>query len=177
MTQSMKDENSVLREDERDTVARTHYPEIFDADDKALADLRQRIRALHEKERTLTHQLRRSIRGKAEPRGGSFPGNVERPARRKRVFAHASKRLNREIARRHALAARESLKQAAHRALSLKREAQPAGNPDPGRTSSEGMTRNENRKRRWSLDRANVGRVSQAGKRAQAARDNRQASS
>jgi hypothetical protein len=172
MTQSIRAENSLLKEDERDTVSRTHFPAIFDADDKALADLRQRVRSLQDKERTLVRQLRRSIRGKAEPRGGSFPGDVERPSRRKQVFAHASKRLNREIARRHALAARESLKAAAQRALALRREAQPASHPDPRWTSSEGMTRIENRKRRWILDRANVGRVSQAGKRAQAARDN-----
>jgi hypothetical protein len=175
MTQSIRAENSHLKADERDIVSQTHYPAIFDADDKALADLRQRVRSLQEKERTLVRQLRRSIRGKAEPRGGSFPGNVERPARRKQIFANASKRLNREISRRHALAARESLKEAARRALALKREAQPANNPDPGWTSSEGMTRIENRKRLWILDRAKVGRVSQAGKRAQAARDKRPA--
>ena len=176
MTQSTRAETSLLKEDERDAVLRTHYPAIFDVDDKTLADLRQRVRSLQDKERTLARQLRRSIRGKAEPRGAGFPGNVETPSRRKQVFAHASKRLNREIARRHAIAARDSLKQSARRALALKREAQPASNPDPGRTGSAGMTPIESRKRRWILDPAHVGRVSQAGKRAQAARDSRPAS-
>lgn len=173
MTLSTKAEISLLRDDERDAVSRTHFPAILDNDDTVLGDLRTRLRSLHEKERTLTHQVHRSARGKAEPRGGSFPGSAERASRRKQVFASALKRANREASRRRALAAREAMKNSAQRALRLKQESADAPTPDPGRTNSQGLTSLENRKRHWALSRANVGRVSQAGKRAQAARDAR----
>ena len=96
MTLSIKTENSLLKQDEIAFVAGTHYPAIVEADDKALAEMRKRIRDLQEKERTFVRQMRRSIRGKADARGGSFPGEVERPSRRKQVWAQAAKRLNRE---------------------------------------------------------------------------------
>jgi hypothetical protein len=170
MSQSIKTENSLLRDDERDIIARTHFPAILDADDDALADLRLRVRSLQGKERTFVHQLRRNIRAKSEPRGKGFPGDVEKASRRKQVFASATKRINHEHTRRRSLAARESLKASARLALTLKQQ-NVATHPDSGRTSLQGMASLKNRKRRWVLDRARVGRVLQAGKRHQAARD------
>jgi hypothetical protein len=173
MTQSIKAENSLLKDDERDLVSKTHFPSILDSNDESLIDLLKRVRAFAEKERALVHHVRRSIRGKADPRGASSPGDVERASRRKQVFASATKRANKEIARRRALAAREALKASARRALTLKQNSTLPTPPDSGQNGSEGMASLENRKRRWVLDRARVGRVSQAGKRAQVARDAR----
>lgn len=170
MTLSIKTENSLLRQDEIAFVAGTHYPAIVDADDKALAEMRKRIRDLQEKERTFVRQMRRSIRGKADARGASFPGEVERPSRRKQVWAQAAKRLNRETARRRAIAAHEEMKDAARRALALKAGSKTKGRP-ADQTAGDGMIAIESRKRRFSVNRAKVGSVSQAGKRTQARRD------
>lgn len=172
MALSTSAENSLLRQDELALISQTHFPLLIDVEDDALVGLRHRIRDLHDKERTFVRQMRRTIRGKADARGGSFPGEVDRPARRKQVFASAMKRINSEAARRKSIHAREATMDAAHRALNLK--AGKAGSQRPTtETPSFGMTSKENRKRRWSVSGAKVGSVSQAGKRSQARRDSR----
>jgi len=173
MSLPTKKEHSVLSQDEFEVVSQTHYPAILDVGDKDISALRQKIRALREKERTFVRQIRRSIRGKSEQRGGSFPGNVEKPARRKQVFAGASKRLGKEVHRRQAIAAQDALRESAQRALTLKTEAKGKRKRPSGQTSNSGMTPIESRRRRWSVNRARVGSVSQAGKNAQAAKDAR----
>src|SRR5215831_8535879 len=90
-----KFERSVLSYDEHEIVLRSHHPGIYDAGLDDLKALRQRLR-----------DMRRQARGKATPRGGSFPGTAEHPLRRKQVFAAALKRVNREIDRMHKLEAR-----------------------------------------------------------------------
>lgn len=169
MTLSTKRENSLLKQDEREVIARTHFPALIDLDDKGLSETLRRVRDWQDKERSLARQMRRSIRGKAETRGGSFPGNVNQPSRRKQVFAGAAKRLNREVARRQAFVAHEALKDAARRALALK--PQESSPPPTGQSRVGGMTPIENRRRRWRVSGARIGSVSQAGKQAQAARD------
>ena len=110
MSLSIKAESFVLKQDEFELVSQTHYPALLEANDESLATMQQRVRALQDRERTLVRSMRRSIRGETETRGASFPGNVEKPSRRKQVFTRALKRLNRETARRRAIAAREALK-------------------------------------------------------------------
>jgi hypothetical protein len=62
--------------------------------------LRQRLRDMRNKERTLARENRRALRGKGAPRGGSFPGTAEHPPlQRKQVFAAALKRVSKEIGR------------------------------------------------------------------------------
>lgn len=172
MTLSTSAENSLLRHDELSFISQTHYPILIDVDDEALVELRHRVRDLHAKEQTFVRQMRRSIRGKESARGGSFPGEVDRPSRRKQVFAGAMKRINKEATRRKAIAAREATKDASRRALALKAGASRGAVP-ASVTPNLGMARVESRKRRWSVSGAKVGRVSQAGKRSQARRDAR----
>ncbi|TDR90136.1 hypothetical protein [Enterovirga rhinocerotis] len=169
MTIALKTERSLLSQDEFATLAQTHYPALYEVDGAALPDLRQRIRTLRDKERTLARTLRRSIRGKAGERGGSFPGNIEKPARRKQVFAGALKRLNKEADRRRVMEAREALRGA----VAAKQAADGTGAPDPGRTGRTGMRPQESARRRTAVNRAKVGSVSQATRNAQARRDAR----
>ena len=173
MTLPTKAENAIMRRDELDILAQTHHPAILEEEDRALADVRLRIRSLLDKERTIVRGMRRSIRGKAEQRGGSFPGEVEKPARRKQVLAAALQRLNKEFSRRRADEARDIMRQAARRALALKGDQAGGGAPPPGRTSRQGMQPVENRKRRTGINRDKVGSISQRTKNAQAAKDAR----
>jgi len=163
---------AVLTRDEVELVAQTHFPAIFDVDDKSLAELRKRVRDAGSKERTLSQQMTRAIRGKADQRGSSFPGNVEKPRRRKQVFAAASKRLNKEAARRVAMERREALKASARAALTLKRGGARSRKPSD-QTAATGASIVENRKRRWTINRSRIGSISAATKRAQARRDSR----
>ncbi len=172
MALPIKAEAGLMKREEVEILAQTHHPAILDAEDKALAEVRLRLRDLLDWERTLVRSLRRSIRGKAESRGGSFPGNVEQPARRKQVLAGALQRLNKELARRNAVEAREAMKDSARRALAMKAEAGGDARPS-GRTAGRGMRSIESDKRRTRINRDKIGSISQRTKSAQAARDNR----
>ena len=84
----------------------------------------------------------------------------------------ALKRVNKELARVQKFEARKQLGEAARRALSLRRAqqfARPANEP----TSHEGMKAIPSRRRSIKLPRSTIGRVSQANKGAQAARNSR----
>lgn len=173
MSVSYKFERSLLSHEEHEVLRLTHHPAIYDHDLEGLKALRVRLRQLRDKERTLARQKQRERRGKSEPRGGSFPGTVEQPLHRKQVFAAALKRVNKELGRIAKLAARTAHVEAARRALALRRAAQFALYPPAGETADEGMRPLPSRRRRTTVARAKIGRVSQATKIAQAARDSR----
>ena len=131
-----KFERSILSYDEHEIILRTHHPEIYDAALDDLKALRQRLREMRNKERTLARENRRAVRGKGAQRGASFPGTAEHPLQRKQVFAAALKRVNREIDRMHKLEARTAHIEAARRALAMRRAAQFPARP-PERRHSE----------------------------------------
>jgi hypothetical protein len=173
MVMCAKAERSLVTHEEFEILSQTHHPAILDLDENAISAAQQRIRDLRGKERTLVREMRRGIRGKAAPRGTSFPGNVEKPSRRKQIFSGALKRLNKETTRRHALAAREALADSSRRALAFKSAEGSPHHPSPGSSSHAGMNPVESGRQRTKVSRAKVGRVSQATKAAQAAKDAR----
>jgi hypothetical protein len=173
MSVSCKFERSLLSHEEHEILRVTHHPAIYEHDADGLKALRVRLRQLRDKERTLVRQKQRERRGKAEARGGSFPGTVDQPLHRKQVFAAALKRVNKELHRMAKLAARTVHVEAARRALALHRAAQFAPYPPAGDTAHDGMRPLPSRRRWTSVAREKVGRASQAAKIAQAARDSR----
>src|SRR5262245_59099250 len=168
-----KFERSILSHDEHEIILRSHHPSIYDMPLGDLKELRQRLRGMRDKERTLMRAKRRELRGKGAPRGVSFPGTAEHPLQRKQVFAAALKRVNKEISRMRKLEARAAHVEAARRALAMRRAAQFPTRPPTGDTPSEGMRALPNRRRRTRVPPARIGSVSQATKNAQAARDAR----
>lgn len=172
MSISCKHERSLLSHEEHETVRDTHHPAIYEHDAEGLRALRVRLRQLRDKERTLARHKQREVRGKAEPRGGSFPGIANLPLRRKQVFSAALKRVNKEWSRMRKLEARAAHAEAARRALALRRSAQFAPRP-AGHTAHEGMQSLPSRRRRVTLPRDKIGSISQRTKVAQAMRDAR----
>ncbi len=166
-----KFERSILSHDEHELILRSHHPEIYDSAFDELKTLRQRLREMRSKERTLARAKRREARGKGPPRGESFPGTAEHALWRKQVFAAALKRVNREIDRMEKLVSRTAHVEAARRALAMRRAAQFPQQPRASDTPNGGMQATPTRRRRTRVPRARVGRVSQATKNAQAARD------
>lgn len=166
-------ERSVLSYDEHGVILRTHHPEIYEAGLEDLRALRQRLRGMRDKESTLAHAKRREARGKGPPRGQNLPGTAEHPLRRKQVFSAAVKRVNREIHRMEKLEARTSHIDAARRALAMRRAAEFPLRLQSGETPREGMHPLPSRRRRTRVNPAKIGRVSQATRNAQAARDAR----
>src|SRR5215475_2051245 len=139
MSVPCKFERSLLSHDEHETVRVTHHPTIYDLDDAQLRETKLRLRTMRDKERTAARQKRREMRGKAEARGGSFPGTAERPSQRMQVFASALKRVNKEIKRLRNLEAHAAHVEAAHRALALRRAAKFIDHPGTSATVHEGL--------------------------------------
>ena len=96
-------ELSLLNHEEGELIRASHHPAIAQLDKKDLAETRQRLRALRDKERTLARQKVREARRKGERRGS---GTAEHLQERKQVFASAMKRLNKQASRLDAADAR-----------------------------------------------------------------------
>ena len=173
MTISAKSEQSLLTHDEREVVRVTHHPAILELAAKDLKAQQIRLRQLHDKERTMAWQKRREVRGKADARGGSFPGTAERSLLRKQVFAGAVQRLNKEISRVERLSARSTTAAGARRALALRKAGESVHHPKAGATAHKGMQSNASTATRTKVNPAKVGSISQATKKAQATRDKR----
>ena len=176
MSVPCKFERSILSYDEHGVILGSHHPEIYEAGLDDLKSLRQRLRDMRDKENTLARAKRREARGKGQPRGQSLPGTAEHPLQRKRVFAAALKRVNREIHRMEKLEARTEHIEAARRALAMRRAAQFPLRPQAEDTPSGGMHRLPSQWRRTRVAPARIGSVSQATRNAQAARDARSSS-
>ena len=172
MAISCKFERSLLSHEEHDAILGSHHPDIYELDLAGLRALQGRLRQMRDKERTLTRQKQRERRGKAEPRGGSFPGTAEHPLQRKQVFANALKRVNREVARIRKLEARAANFDAARRALMLRRAANFETYPT-GETAKDGMRPLPSQRRRTKVSPKQIGSISQRTKVAQARRDAR----
>jgi hypothetical protein len=168
-----KFERSILSHEEHEIVLRSHHPWIYDVELGELNELRRRLRAMRDKERTLARAKRREARGKGAPRGQGFPGTAEHSLQRKQVFAAALKRANREVDRMQKLEARNAHIEAARRALAMRRAAQFPPRPSTGDTPGQGISALPSRRRRTRVPPARIGSVSQATRKAQAIRDAR----
>jgi len=168
-----KSERSQLSHAEFEAIRTTHHPAIHALDDKALHALKLRLREQRGKERTLARHKQRETRGKAEPRGKTFPGTADQPLKRKQIFAAALKRVNKELERARKRAARSAHVAAAQSALALRRSAQSMQHPAAGDTSRDGMQPRPSTRRRAGVPGSKIGSVSQATKVAQAVRDSK----
>src|ERR1700744_4010222 len=177
MSVPCKFERSLLSHEENEAIRLTHHPAIYEVEVVELEAMRPRLRKMRDKERTLGRQKRREGRGKAGVRGASFPGTAEHASQRKQVFAAALKRVNNELRRLHALAARTAHVEAARKALALHRAATFTTYPAAGATAKEGMVPKASLRRKKIIAGATIGRVSQSTKVAQAVRDARSAPS
>lgn len=173
MSISSKSERAMLSHEEFEMVRTTHHPAIYDLDGKQLRDLAGRIRQQRDKARGLTRHKQREVRGKAEPRGRSFPGNAEQPRKRKQIFAAALKRINKELDRLRKLEARGTHVEAARRALALRRAENFVHHPAAGATAHDGMQPRASVRRRTTVAPRAIGSISQATKVAQAIRDSK----
>ncbi|MEA3543550.1 MAG: hypothetical protein U9R77_15735 [Pseudomonadota bacterium] len=170
MSISSKAERRFLSHEDWEVVRQTHHPEIYQQSRDDLDNLRKRLRTLRSRERTKLRQTEREVRGKADPRGGSFPGNVDQPRRRKQIFAGALKRVNAEVGRLRKIEAQHALTQAARRALAMRTSGESFLPPNSDMAHS-GMRAKPSDRRRKHVTGRRIGSVSQANKNAQARRD------
>jgi hypothetical protein len=172
MTTGAAGERRFLSRDELELVAPTHYPQLAELDAGQLREARKRLRDMRDKARTIARHKRREARGKGPSRAGGASGTQEHAAQRKQIFSQALRRANRQLERIEHAEARARTVAGHQRALAMARRAREAENrPGPGRTPRRGMRANPSLRRAMILDPAMVGRVSKAGKVAQAKRD------
>jgi len=172
-----KSERRQLGHDEFEMVRVTHHPAIYGLAPDELRALKLRLRDHRSKARALASQKQREVRGKADPRGKSFPGTAELPRRRKQIFAAALKRVNKELDRLQKLEARTAHVEAARAALAQFRAATFEHRPPPDATAHAGMRPGAApSRRRTRLPPSRIGSISQATKVAQAIRDARKPS-
>jgi len=172
MTTSISAERRFLSREELELIEPTHHPKLVELEADDLRATRTRLRDMHEKAKTVARHKRREARGKGPPRAAGASGTQEHAARRTQIFSQALRRTNRQLQRLEHAEARARTTAGAQKALALRRRADAeAQRPSPGRTARPGMRPNPSLRRTVEADPAMIGRVSQAGKRAQARRD------
>src|SRR5215213_1487553 len=88
-------ERRLLADDEIESIQRSHYPLLEAQPRLDLLDLARWLRARRAHSRDIIHDLRRTHRGKGEPRGMAAEAASERGiSAKKQVFARALKRVN-----------------------------------------------------------------------------------
>lgn len=174
MSTSIADERRLLAADEYQPVARSHYPALAGLARDELLELVRWLRAQRGKFRRGVEQHRRAQRGKAEPRGGEAAPAGERGMRaKKQVFARALKRANARLDSLLAIEKRAAMR-AGHAAALERRRRQPRHHPSGGRHARPAPASIENPKAPEIIQGSTIGSISQAGREAQARRDNRE---
>jgi hypothetical protein len=173
MARSIKQERRLLGADELTLVEKTHHPALGVLPDRELAELRKLLRERRDRAKDIAARQRRELRGKAAPKGARAATDDSGTREKRDVLAAAMQRLNKEVARRQAKAARQALIDAAKRTLELRREADAStARPSPERTANEGITPKVSPA--YSLrNRAKLGAISQYNKKMQAKRDSK----
>lgn len=177
MSVSSKIEARLLSHEDHELVGKTHHPAIYQLTRDELDDMRKRLRGMRDRERTLLSQKRREMRGKGEPRGGSHPGTVDLPGKRKQVFAQALKRVNSEVHRIERMEAKAEHTASARRALAMRKAGEAWARPENTPTAGRGTQVKTSKRAKSHVPGSQVGSVTKATARTQAAKDKRGAAS
>jgi hypothetical protein len=166
-------ENRALNAAELEMVKGTLAPAIEQQTKYELKALAHRLRQAHSRANDISTRWQREMRGKAEPRGARPASDAAGSIAKTQALFEAIQRLDQELSRREENEAGEpSLAEFARKAVELKMSAEAGRHPDPGRTANTGM-RPKKRTEEFAggTSKREIGRVSQAGKVAQARKD------
>jgi hypothetical protein len=164
-------EQRLLSEKEYIQIKRSHYADLDGLDQDETLALARWLREERNRARDIIAARRRARRGKSVTGGmGSAEASERGIAAKKQVFARALRRVNGRLERFRAKRRRDEVRSNLEASLHRKRGAQ-RHHPDPGRTPRRGMSPLVNTRRTAQVDPAEVGRVSQRVKDAQARRD------
>ena len=173
MSTSIADERRLLAGDQYGRVASSHYPALGDLGRDELMDLARWLRDQRGALRRQVEQHRRAHRGKGEPRAQATEAAADRgQAAKKQVFARALKRVNSRLDTLLGDEKRASMR-AGHEAALARLRAARRHHPSAGRHGRSGPSAIESDKGASVIDGATIGSVSQAGRNAQARKDNR----
>lgn len=171
MATTTKRTRRLLNDGEIALVDRSSRSALAELELKDLNDLVRQLRERRDRARDLARRQRRDLRGKGAGRetyDQADGGNKQKAA----LLGEALSRV-RKVRSKRAEEERRPQVAAARKALALKRKAQKAQRPDPGRTAGKGLRPNPNEKVERIGSPMEAGRVSQFVRDAQAKRDSR----
>lgn len=164
-------ERRLLSENEYGRIRQSHYPELGELDAGETLELARWLRAERNRVRDIITARRRARRGKGAGGGVTAAESSERGlSAKKQVFSRALKRVNARLDRHHSEHRRATARAHLIAAVERKQKA-PRGYPDPGRTAGKGMRPITSKRPTVEANPAEIGRVSQFVKDAQAKRD------
>ena len=173
MSAITESEARLLNASELAMVAATGTPEIERQSKEELKALLHRLRQAHSRANDIAARQQRELRGKADPHGVRPAKDNAGSAAKTQLLFEAVQRVDKELSRREEIeTGSPSPAEFARHALELKMSGEANQHPDPGRSASKGM-RPKKRVEEFpgATTRKEIGRVSQAGKVAQARKD------
>jgi hypothetical protein len=158
---------------ELEVVNASRSPAIKQASDEQLKILAQRLRRARDRAKDIAARQKREMRGKAQPKGTKRTRDNTGTLAKAQVLGEAIERVEEELSRREKLAtATTTQADLSRHALKLKLSHPAPLHPGSGPTASKGMQSKDRQKPlRVGASKREVGRVSQAGKVAQARKD------
>ena len=173
MSDNTSAENRLLDKAELEMVSATRAPAIEQKSMEELKALVHRLRQAHSRAQDIGARQQREIRGKAEPRGARPATDNAGTVGKAQVLFDAIRRVDAELTRREeAETGKPSSAEFARRALEMKMASEAPLHPGAGRAASEGMKPKARVEEfEGGTTRKEIGRVSQAGKVAQARKD------
>lgn len=163
----------LLNATELEIVNATRSPEIGQQSSEQLKSVGRRLRQAHDRAKDIGAHQKREMRGKADPRGAKTVQDNSGTMAKVQLLLEAIQRLDAELSRREeANTPKSTQAELSRRALELKSGSRAEQHPNPGRSASEGMQPKKRQKPpKVGTSRKEIGRVSQAGKVAQARKD------
>jgi hypothetical protein len=173
MSTKAESESRLLSAAELEIVNITRDPEIGQLSSEQLKDVGRRLRQAHDRAKDISARQQREMRGKADPRGAKPAQDNTGTIAKAQVLFEAIQRLDAELSRREEVnTATPSQAELSRHALELKLGSKVDQHPDPGHSASQGMkTKERQAPPKIGTTKKEIGRVSQAGKVAQAHKD------
>jgi hypothetical protein len=168
-------ETRLLNANERAMVSATRRPHIGQLSDEQLKAISERLRKAHKRAKDISAQQKREMRGKVNARGTKPTRDNAGTQAKVLVLREAGKRVQSELERRENKPARVPTQaELSRRALKLRLSGQTRAHRDSKQTASQGMKPKPRKKPlKIGTTKREIGRVSQAGKIAQARKDGR----
>lgn len=152
---------------EREMVEQTAPEGLQGLSKDALQALAKRLRSARDRARRIGRQQKREIRGKTDPKGATPARDNTGTEAKAEALVSALKRVTEALRKLNAPTQAELMR----KAVAMKRSAPAPQHPGSGNTASKGMLSKPSSRPTVKADPREVGRVSQAGKAAQAKRD------
>ena len=175
MSANTESEDRALDVSELEIVSATRPPAIGQQSVEQLKALVHRLRKAHSRAKDISARQRREIRGKSDPRGATRVQDNTGSITKVQALFEAIQRVDEELSCREGInTGTPSQAELSRHALEQKLSSQAIQHPDQGRSASQGM-RPIKRKEPFKVGttKREIGRVSQAGKVAQARKDGR----